>query len=297
MGRKKKIPRQLTRLKLRQITLSEIAGGSGHDVDEIEMLAQSMISRGQLEPVLVKGTSRKNRFQLIVGSKRFAAAKKLGWGELDCLVLESSFESEIEVIEKLQSGLYEPWELADTLHGLKERLDWSQAQLGAAVGKSRDFVANILAIAQIAPEVRGFILSRDGGHRLTARHLRYVARAKGRDQMQIARRILADKLSTTKLEREKRSGAAKSADPAGIKIREFRKSGTARYPKNPKEWKRYYRQLNTDLRRVDKREIEEVRRSKAVVSQARQRQRIIKREANRKRRQLQREMRQALRHL
>ncbi len=85
-----------------------------------------------------------------------------------------------------------------------------------------------------------------------------------------------------------------TGSPPLIKVRELRGPGTARMPNSIKEWKRYRRQLVTDLRRIDRQEESLLRRAQAQVRHARQRQRLLKQEAGKKRREFTRELRRTL---
>ncbi len=297
MGRKKKPLRQLAELPLSQIPLNEDALNERHGEESIAELAHSMADKGQLAPILVCEAGRKDTLKLLMGCRRHLAAKRLGWDAIAAIVLERSLHKEIGVIEKLQAGNCSPWEAAEGLSNLKEKLDWTQAQVGQAIGRNRDFVANLLAIARITPEARAYILNHNNGKELTSRHLRYVGRAAPGKQVGVAQRILGKHLSTTELEREKRDAGGEAREIRFFKVRSPRRPGAANFPKTLGEWKKYYRQLNTDLRRMDRQEREELRRTRERIAEAKQRQQLLKKEALRRRKELQREMRQARRQL
>lgn len=295
MGRRKKPLQHVQKLRVGSLELPDRIPGQKEE--ELAGLAASLGSRGQLEPILVTEGAAPGTWRVVVGRKRVLAARRLGWPALDALVLPGRFQSELRVIEGLQEGRYEPFALADTLKRLKDQHDWTQAHLGCAIGKTRDFVANILAITQIDPDVRRYIVETANGHPLTARHLRYVARSPEGEQMAMAKEIIGAQLSTKSLERRMLSDAQRRPRPEFIRVRALRRAGTPQAPRSAKEWRRYYRQLNTDLRRVDRQEQREIRRASELLTEARQRRRLIKHEANRKRNALARELRQARRRV
>ena len=152
-------------------------------------------------------------------------------------------------------------------------------------------MANTLALKQIAPEVRTLILRHERGDDLTVRHLRYVARSPEPEQMQVARRILDHTPTTKELEREQRHGVGKAPRINLIRTRPLRPAGSAGFPRNPKDWRRYHRQLTTDLRRVERQEALEQRRAQALLAEAKQRTKQVRAEASRKRKELNRELR------
>ncbi len=297
MGRQKKPFNHLQKLPLGSIQLiPPAAPGNGHD-GTLQALMVSLQTHGQREPVLVAEVPEGSGYRLVVGRRRYLAARELGWPELECIVLGRDLQAETKVISQLQAGQFEPFELADTLESLKRRCDWTQTHLGYAIGKTRDFVANILAITQISPEVRQVVLRNSNGRSLSARHLRYVARAEPAEQLAVANQIISEHLSTKSLERQNRSAALEGPDHEFIRVRQLRRAGSPSAPRTLKEWRRYFRQLSTDLRRVEKQEAVAGRRAQDLLLRARVRQRTIRKEANHKRRLLARELKQARKNL
>jgi ParB/RepB/Spo0J family partition protein len=293
MGRPRQPFHHLTRLPVAAIVVPK---GEAPAPEAVERLALSLRRQGQREPVLVAAGPNGGTpsYRLVVGRQRVAAARKLGWSEMDALLLDASFAEELGVITRLQAGAYEPQELAGTLQRLQERCGWTQAQLGMAIGRNRDFVAGLLALTDITPEVRAYLAQHARQRRLSARHLRYIGRAARARQMALARQILEDGLSTKVLEQRFRS-SAKARE--FIKVRALRQPPPARGPKTAQQWRRYYRKLRTDLRRIDEQEARELRRTADQVTLARQRQRLIRQQARAKRMHLRRELRRATRQL
>jgi hypothetical protein len=201
------------------------------------------------------------------------------------------------VIERLQRDVYEPFELADTLRRLQDGRGWTQTQLGLVVGRSRDFIANILAVHDILPAARRFLRGQRRGRALTARHLRFVAREAPGRQMAAARRIVTRGLSTKSLERERHRHLVEHPGLELVKVRPARPGGGATAPRSAADWRRYARQLATDLRRIERRVRVERKRAEERVLQARRRRARMQQEALRKRRLLERELRRAQRAL
>ena len=292
MGRRKKDFTALMSVPLRKVIPPQTEDAPGLNPEAIVKLAARFEQEGQREPLLLQQTSEDQHI-IVSGRLRFLAAKHLKWKGLDSLVLDATMNHEVEVIQRLQGGNYNPWELADVLQTLKDKLDWTQAHLGAAIDKSRDFVANILALTQITPEARKFILSQEGGDRLTARHLRYVARTDPKHQIPVATKILSERLSTTRLERESHATAPKTPTFKLMGVREPLPAEHPDYPATLKEWKKYYRRLNTDLLRISRQEAKEMARTKQAISEARMLQQQVKKIAGDQRKRLEKELRQA----
>ena len=293
MGRKKKELKQLRELPLEVISLRPGASDKTYGPERVREMAQSLNGRGMRDPIVVKKSAGKERHIVLMGGCRLLAAKKLGWRTIPSVLLDSSLSAEIKLLEALRDKELTPWELADTLNQLKIRLDWTQAHLGQAIGKTRDFVANMLTISQITRETREFILAQQNGGELTARHLRYVARAPQHKQMGVAQRMLERDISTTTLEKEQHGAAPRSREFHLSNLRALRTTDGAAAPDTLREWKKYQRQLTTDIRRLDRREALEQQRIQSTMANARMRKRLVKQEAQHMRRELQRELRRA----
>ena len=297
MGRKKKELKQLKALPLEAISFRRGVSAKSYGAGRIEDMAASLGDTGMRDPVVVKQLPGKDNLVLVTGGCRLLAARKLGWKTLPALVLDGAYGVEIKLLEALRDDDLTPWDLSDHLHQLKYRLGWTQAHLGQAIGRTRDFVANMLSISQIAPETRQFILKQRNGGELTARHLRYVARAPEHRQMHLARRMLERELSTTALEQGKKTAAPKSHGFRPSNLRSLPAPDSPAFPRTAKEWKKHQRRLTTDLRRVNRREALEQNRIQSAISEARLRQRMVKQEAQTLRRELQRELRRTRREL
>jgi ParB family chromosome partitioning protein len=285
MARKKVELKQLMTLPVEQV-----APGSAEFAEEdVARLIQAFNDGRVPPPVLVRDNGR-GACTLVQGAGVLEALRRLDRPELDCIVVGPESDRELRVIERLRNDQAEPWDLADALQAFKRRYGWTQAQIGMAIGRTRDFVANLLAINQIAPDVRRMIRQHGQGEELSARHLRYVARAPRGEQVRVAQRILDQTLSTKTLERERRVNTLRAQDSNLIKVRALRPPGSSLAPRSSKDWRRYHRQLLTDLRRIDRQESLALRRAQALLAEARQRLRLVRVEASRKRRMLNREL-------
>jgi ParB-like chromosome segregation protein Spo0J len=218
---------------------------------------------------------------------------------LTCILLGPEFEREAAVIAALQEGStppngngISPWQLADTLQSLKERFGWTQHQLGKVVGKSRDFVTGYLALSNIVPEVRQYLLDDPKGAALSTRHLRYIGRTPPRLQMKVVREIVAEGLSTKDLEQQ---GKRRSKKRVMFKMRMPRPAEAASSAEPRKEWRKVLRQLGTALRRLDRLEKRKRRQAEEAIRGAQLQLRQIKAEAKEKRALLEKELRRTKR--
>ena len=296
MGRKKKTFTTLSPLPLGNIRVPDSKGVPTLTSEAIEEMARLLARNGQQDPILVHKSGRAQH-RIISGRRRFLAAKSLGWEEIACVVLDDSMEKEIAVIDRLQSKQYDPWELADVLASIRSRLNWSQAQLGAAIDRSRDFIANILVINQITKDAKTEIMAMEGADLLTTRHLRYIARSAPKHQVQVAVKILSDQMSTKRLEREHHETAPKSPSFRLTGVRDPLEPDMPDFPITYRDWRKYHRQLTTDLRRIERQEQQELARARAAINQAKILQRQVKNVTGIQRKKLEKALRLAKKKL
>ena len=128
------------------------------DEEALEELANSIKIYGVLQPI-------------IVGERRWRAAKKAGLSEMPCIIKEDITEKsnkEIALIENLQRVDLNP---IDKAKGLKELIDdygMTQKELADSIGISRSNIANSVRILNLDPRV--IELAQDG--KLTEGHCR-----------------------------------------------------------------------------------------------------------------------------
>ena len=106
-------------------------------------LTRSIQEKGVLEPVLVRPVGY--RYELIIGSRRFEAAKAAGLKRIPAVVKKMSDEEAIIVslIENIQRRDLEPEEEYDglmTLSRLNPKIYGTPEQLAKVIGKSRRYV-------------------------------------------------------------------------------------------------------------------------------------------------------------
>ncbi len=120
-------------------------------------LMQSISEKGILEPLLVRPVE--DRYELIVGSRRFEAAKRLGLKEVPAIVRAMGDEDAliVSLVENVQRKDVEPEEEYDALMKLKKlnpALYSTVDQLARAIGKSRSYVEDRVAAVETVRTIR-----------------------------------------------------------------------------------------------------------------------------------------------
>ncbi len=128
----------------------------------MEGLVTSIRNVGIIEPPIVKLLPNQ-RFQILTGHRRWAAAQQLGLKSIDVLVRSSSDAPEDprlvrlkSLISNLQRESVPPIELAETLQGLLDDPNGieTQRQLAACLGKTESWVSDTLSLLRFSPELQ-----------------------------------------------------------------------------------------------------------------------------------------------
>ncbi len=124
---------------------------------DVRDLAESIREKGVLEPVLTRPVGSK--YELVIGSRRFAAAKEAGLKRIPAVVREMGDEEAIVVslMENIQRRDIEPEEEYDALMALR-RLNpgsyGSSEQIAKALGKSRKYVEDRINAVEVVRSLR-----------------------------------------------------------------------------------------------------------------------------------------------
>lgn len=125
---------------------------------EIAELAASIAEKGLLQPILARGLKSSGadpRYRIIAGERRFRAAQKAGLTRVPVLIRQTSPEEALELalVENLQRQDLNPVEEARALARLARKFGYKPAEIGAAIGKSRAYVANALRLLGLSDAI------------------------------------------------------------------------------------------------------------------------------------------------
>jgi ParB family chromosome partitioning protein len=165
--------------------------------EELAELAASIRQHGLIQPVTVR--PRSGRYELVVGERRWRAAKLAGLTEIPALVKEWSDREAMEValVENLQREDLNPMEEAAAFAQLQRHLGVTQESLAERVGKSRPYVANALRLLTLSPAVAELV-SRGT---ISAGHARAILSAPEAKRELLAREVAAEGLTVREAER------------------------------------------------------------------------------------------------
>ncbi len=147
-----------------QIRLDEINPGrlqprKSFDTEGIRELAQSIRENGVIQPIVVR--KGENGFEIVVGERRYRAAREAGLNEIPAIVREYSDEKSLELalIENIQREDLNPIEEARAYRLLIERDRVTQETLAKGIGKSRSYIANMMRLLDLPERVQQHVSS------------------------------------------------------------------------------------------------------------------------------------------
>ena len=177
---------------------------------ELGELTSSIRENGLLQPLVVRPIAgAADRYELVVGERRFRAVSSLGWEDVPVVVREANDETVLvlALVENLQREALNPLEEAEGYHALTEKYELSAQDIAKAVGKDRSTVANLMRLLELPPSVRKLL--EDGS--LTQGHARALL-ALGDDVKagELARRAVTEGWSVREVERRVGEGAGRA---------------------------------------------------------------------------------------
>ncbi len=158
------------------------------DDNGLQDLAQSVKRSGVLQPVVVRRHGQ--QFEIVVGERRWRAAKMAGLSHIPAMVREATDAETLELalVENLLREDLNPMEEAEAYQRLLTEFAWTQDELGQRVGKDRSTVANCLRLLKLPELIQADL--RAG--RLTMGHARaLLSLASPAEQLKLREEILA----------------------------------------------------------------------------------------------------------
>jgi len=181
--------------------------------DELNDLANSIRSKGVLQPIIVRSKSN-NQYEIIAGERRWRAAQIAGVHEIPALIkdMNDNMVQEVALIENIQRENLNAVEEARAYKAILENKTSDYDSLGAVVGKSKSHISNMIRLLELEEEILNFIIlgKLSMGH---ARALIGVPNA-----IDLAKEIIEKKLSVRQVEKstsdfKKKKSKQKYKDP------------------------------------------------------------------------------------
>ena len=165
-------------------------------------LSRSIRVDGLVQPIVVRPDG--SRFALVVGERRWRAAKMAGLATISAIVREVEPERVLEVtlVENIQREDLNPIEIAQAFDRMIQELHLSHEEVATRTGKDRSTITNLLRLLRLPRDVQQLVAER----RISGGHARAILGLEdATQQVALAEKAAAQGLSVRQVERTVRS--------------------------------------------------------------------------------------------
>lgn len=122
------------------------------DEDALLELAQSIETKGMLQPILVKALEN-DRYMIVAGDRRYRANQLISRATIAAVVTEGDVD-EVAIIENVQRENLRPMELAESLDRLMQTHGYTQEEVANVIGKARNTVTELLSLLKLPEAIK-----------------------------------------------------------------------------------------------------------------------------------------------
>ena len=127
------------------------------DEEKLQELAASIKEHGLTQPIVVVYDASLDKYEIVVGERRFRATQLAGLTEIDAIIhkhLDDQQLCALALIENIQREDLNPIETAMGYRSLMQKFYVKQVDLAAYCGKSKASISNTLRLLELEPEVQ-----------------------------------------------------------------------------------------------------------------------------------------------
>ena len=125
--------------------------------EKLQELAQSIKEHGLTQPIVVVYDAGLDKYEIVVGERRFRATQLAGLTEIDAIVHKHLGDKEmcaLALIENIQREDLNPIETALGYRNLMNKFYITQTDLASYCGKSKAAISNSLRLLDLEPEIQ-----------------------------------------------------------------------------------------------------------------------------------------------
>jgi ParB family transcriptional regulator, chromosome partitioning protein len=164
--------------------------------DALARLAESIRTKGLLQPISVRWVEEQGRYVIIAGERRWRAATMAGLTSLSCVVVDRPIPPgellALQCVENLLREDLRPIEQAKAFRTLMDINGWSGNQLAKELGVSQPAVVAALKLLGLPEPVRDMV---ENGELPASSASAIASLEHPDDQAKVAARVVAEKLS------------------------------------------------------------------------------------------------------
>lgn len=186
------------------------------DRDKLEELAESILSHGVIQPIVLRKESQGKGYELVAGERRWRAARIAGLKEVPAIVRVLTEEQNLilSIIENMQREDLNPIEEAEAVSKMMNTYQFTQEELAKSLGKSRPYIANLVRLLKLQDEIREMVLT----NQLSQGHARALLSLPVKKQLALARKAVKEGLSVREVERLAGEDAPSKKIPKAKKV-------------------------------------------------------------------------------
>lgn len=147
----------ITRISVGKIVPNRFQPRRMFDEEKLQELAQSIKEHGLTQPIVVVYDAGLDKYEIVVGERRFRATQLAGLTEIDAIVHKHLGDQEmcaIALIENIQREDLNPIETALGYRNLMSKFYITQTDLASYCGKSKAAISNALRLLDLEPEIQ-----------------------------------------------------------------------------------------------------------------------------------------------
>lgn len=166
------------------------------DQAEMEELASSVKRHGMIQPIVLR--RKGERFEIVAGERRYRAAKLAGWTNVPaCLVdVDDQATAELALTENIQRKDLNAIEKAVAFRNYLDQYGGTHDELAKRLDLDRSTVSNLLRLLDLPEEIQSSVRRGE----LTQGHARALLPLEEWDQLELARRVVDERLSVRQTE-------------------------------------------------------------------------------------------------
>ncbi len=147
----------VTRIAVDKIVPNRFQPRRVFDEAKLQELSQSIKEHGLTQPIVVVYDAGLDKYEIVVGERRFRATQLAGITEIDAIVHKHLGDKEmcaLALIENIQREDLNPIETALGYRNLMNKFYITQTDLASYCGKSKAAVSNALRLLDLEPEIQ-----------------------------------------------------------------------------------------------------------------------------------------------
>lgn len=147
----------VTRISVDKIVPNRFQPRRVFDESKLQELSQSIKEHGLTQPIVVVYDAGLDKYEIVVGERRFRATQLAGLTEIDAIVHKHLGDKEmcaLALIENIQREDLNPIETALGYRNLMSKFYITQTDLASYCGKSKAAISNALRLLDLEPEIQ-----------------------------------------------------------------------------------------------------------------------------------------------